>query len=289
MSGLALSIVFIAAFLHATWNTMAKNSRKKIVFVWWFQLFSLIFYLPMFVYYWPANPVDSTGWVCILASGIIHFFYFLLLGGAYERGDLSLVYPISRGSGPLFVPLLAVLFIQEELHAVGVLGIVLIILGIYVIHLQAFSWQAAQVPFRTMGGDSFFWSFGTGLTIAVYSLVDKIGVEHVYPPIFIYCMFIVCWLIMTPYVFVRERDNIRPEWKSNKYYILLVGFLVLCTYMSILFAMRLSKVSYVVAVREVSIVFSALYGVFLFGEKYLSQKIAGSVLIAGGVVCIGFG
>ncbi len=289
MSGLALTIVFIAAFLHATWNTMAKRSRKKIVFVWWFQLFALIFYLPMFLHYWPVTTVDQVGWACILASGIIHFFYFLFLGGAYERGDLSLVYPISRGSGPLFVPLLAVLFIQEQLQLIGVVGILLIILGIYVIHLQAFSWHAALVPLKTMGGDSFFWSFGTGLTIAVYSLVDKIGVDHVFPPVFIYCMFIVCWLILTPYVFIRERGNIRPEWTANKYTILLVGFLVLFTYMSVLFAMRLSKVSYVVAVREVSIVFSALYGVFLFGEKYLSQKVAGSVLIACGVVCIGFG
>jgi drug/metabolite transporter (DMT)-like permease len=289
MSGLALTIVFIAAFLHATWNTMAKRSRKKIVFVWWFLLFALIFYLPMFLYYWPITPVDHVGWACILASGVIHFFYFLFLGGAYERGDLSLVYPISRGSGPLFVPLLAVIFIQEQLELIGVVGILLIILGIYVIHLQAFSWHAALVPLKTMGGDSFFWSFGTGLTIAVYSLVDKIGVDHVFPPVFIYCMLIVCWLILTPYVFIRERSHIRPEWTANKYTILLVGFLVLFTYMSVLFAMRLSKVSYVVAVREVSIVFSALYGVFLFGEKYLSQKVAGSALIACGVVCIGFG
>jgi len=105
MSGLALGIVLLAALFHAAWNFLAKKSRKKLAFIWWFLLIATIVYLPMFMYFWPGMTVTPTGWVCIVATGILHALYFWFMGGAYERGDFSLVYPLSRGSGPLLVSL----------------------------------------------------------------------------------------------------------------------------------------------------------------------------------------
>ena len=107
MSGLALAIVVVAALFHASWNFLAKKSKKKMAFIWWFLFIATIAYLPMFLYYWPRQTVSPAGWACIVATGILHALYFWFMGGAYERGDLSLVYPLSRGSGPLFVPVLA--------------------------------------------------------------------------------------------------------------------------------------------------------------------------------------
>lgn len=287
MSGLALVIVVIAAILHASWNLLAKKSKKKMAFIWWFLLIATIGYLPMFLYYWPGTTVSPTGWICIVATGILHALYFWFMGGAYERGDLSLVYPLSRGSGPLLVPVLAIIFLQEQLSFAGVVGIFLVVLGIYVIHLKSFSMVSFIGPFRALRGSASVWALCTGGTIAGYSLVDKVGVGLVYPPVYIYLMFVISLLLLSPYVLAKQRAALKLEWLVNKGPVLIDGFLVLFTYLMILFAFRLSKVSYVVAAREVSIVFSALLGIIWLKEKHATQKIAGAALITIGVVFIG--
>jgi uncharacterized membrane protein len=288
MSGLALGIVLLAAILHAGWNLLAKKSRKKMAFIWWFILIATIGYLPMFLYFRPVLDLTSAGWICIIVSGILHALYFWFMGGAYERGDLSLVYPLSRGSGPLFVPILAAIFLQERLTLSGAMGIALVVLGIYVIHLKAFTLVSFFEPLRALRGSASLWALCTGGTIAGYSLVDKVGVGLVYPPAYIYLMFVVALLLLSPYVLAKERAALKLEWQINRGPILIDGFLVLFTYLMILFAFRFSKVSYVVAAREVSIVFSALLGILWLKEPHAPQKIAGSVLIALGVVFIGF-
>ena len=287
MSGLALGIVLIAALFHAGWNFLAKRSRNKLAFIWWFLLISTIGYFPMFIYFWRDMTVTANGWACIVATGVLHALYFWFMGGAYERGDLSLVYPLSRGSGPLFVPILAVIFLQERLSATGISGIVLVVLGIYIIHLRSFTVVSFFEPLRALRGSASLWALCTGGTIAGYSLVDKVGVALVYPPAYIYLMFVISLLLLSPYVLTKARAALKTEWQVNRVPVLIDGFLVLFTYMMILFAFRLSKVSYVVAAREVSIVFSALLGIFWLREAHAPQKIAGSVLIALGVVFIG--
>ena len=287
MSGLALVIVVVAAFLHAGWNFLAKKSKKKMAFIWWFLLIAVIGYLPMFLYFWPRNAVGPAGWACIVATGILHALYFWFMGGAYERGDLSLVYPLARGSGPLLVPILAIIFLQEQLSFAGVVGIFLVVLGIYVIHLESFSMVSFIEPFRALRGSASVWALCTGGTIAGYSLIDKVGVGLVYPPIYIYLMFVISLLLLSPYVLVKQRAALKLEWRVNKGPVLIDGVLVLLTYLMILFAFRLSKVSYVVAAREVSIVFSAFLGIIWLKEKHASQKIVGAALIALGVVFIG--
>jgi drug/metabolite transporter (DMT)-like permease len=287
MSTLAMGLVLFAALFHAGWNLLAKKSLKKIAFIWWFLLIATIGYLPMFIYFWPGLDVPAVGWICIIATGILHALYFWFMGGAYERGDLSLVYPLSRGSGPLLVPILAVIFLQEQLSLTGAIGIALVVLGIYTIHLKSFTVDSFFEPLRAMRGSASIWALCTGGTIAAYSLVDKVGVGLVSPPAYIYLMFVISLLLLSPYVLTRERAALKLEWQVNRGSILIDGFLVLFTYMMILFAFRLSKVSYVVAAREVSIVFSALLGIFWLKEAHAPQKIAGSVLIALGVVFIG--
>jgi len=289
MSGLALGIVLVAAFLHASWNYLAKKSRNKIAFIWWAILFSTILFFPMFIYYWPDVTISSFGWACIAATGVLHAFYFWFMSGAYERGDLSLVYPLSRGSGPLFVPILAVALTHEQLSIMGILGISLVVVGIYVIHLRYLSVQSFLEPFLSMRGSASLWALCTGVTIAAYSLVDKVGVTIVYPPVYIYLMFIITLLLLSPHVLAKERLALKKEWQINKVPILIVGFLDLFAYMMILFALRISKVSYVAAAREVSIVFSVLIGIMLLKEKNAPQKLAGAILITLGVIFIGLG
>ncbi len=287
MNGTALLIVLASAFLHAGWNYLLKKSDRKIVFIWWFLLVSAIIYIPMLLYFLPGVSIPPGGWFCIVASGLIHGVYFGCIGGAYQRGDLSLVYPLARGAGPLFIPLLAVILLGEEIAPLGGIGILFIIGGVYCVHLHSFTGAAFLEPFRALRGGASLWALFTGLAIAFYSLVDKVGVGLVYPPIYIYIMMLITWLTITPWVLIRERHGLKSEWRRHKGAIVVVGFLSIFTYMMILFALTMSKVSYVAAVREISIVLSAYYGVALLGERHGRQKLLGAVLITLGVIAIG--
>ncbi len=287
MSGIVLGIVLASAFLHAGWNFLLKKSERKIVFIWWFLLVSAIIYAPVFLYYYPKITIPPGGWLCIVATGLIHGVYFWFMGGAYQRGDLSLVYPLARGSGPMFVPILAVLLLHEEIALLGAMGIAMIISGIYCVHLRTFTGAAFLEPFLALRGGASLWALSTGWAIAAYSIVDKVGVGLVYPPVYIYLMVIITWLTITPWVLIRERGLLKTEWRRHSGSIIIVGFLSIFTYLMILFALQMSKVSYVAAVREVSIVLSAYYGIVLLGEKHGPQKLLGALLITMGVVAIG--
>ena len=216
MSGTALAILLTSAFFHAGWNFLAKKSLRKVVFIWLGQLTAVVLFFPMAVYCWPQTSIGPAGGACILASALLHCFYFWFLGEAYERGDLSLVYPLSRGSGPLFVPLFAVLLIRERLEVLGVVGIALIVCGIYVIHLRSFSKDSFLEPFLALKGGASLWALLTGGTIVIYSLVDKVGVGLVYPPVYIYLMFVCSSVFMAPYILWKERPAIGREWAMNR-------------------------------------------------------------------------
>jgi len=287
MTGIALTIVLVSAALHACWNYLAKKSQTKIVFIWWFLLVSTVIYFPMAVVYWPTASISATGWWFVLATGVLHFLYFYFLGGAYERGDLSLVYPLSRGAAPIIVPLLAVIFINETISLIGGIGIGLVAIGIYVIHLKSFSPQAVFQPLAAMRGTASVWAGLTGATIAAYALVDKIGVTLVYPPIYIYLMQIITWLLLSPFVLINHGGRIADEWHVNRWPIILVAMLVTASYLLILFALQLANVSYVITAREISIVFSVLFGLVQLKEKHGRQKMTGAVLITMGVICLG--
>jgi drug/metabolite transporter (DMT)-like permease len=287
MSGIALGIVLFAAILHAGWNYLTKKSQHKIVFVWCFLSVTLILYFPMLLYFWPFATISPKGFYCMLASAILHAFYFWTLSKAYEGGDLSLVYPIARGSMPLFVTFLAIILIHEQLSVIGISGISLVVFGIYVIHLQSFSRQSFLEPVLALRGGASLWALSTGGSNGIGSVVDKVGVGIVYPPVYIYLMFVGVWLLLTPFILFHRRVEVKKEWQLNTRGILAAGFLVTFTYMMILFAMRMSPVSYVVAVRNVSIIFSALFGIHWLNEKHASQKLVGAILITMGVVFIG--
>jgi len=287
MTGSALFIVLVSAFLHAFWNYLAKKSRNKIAFIWWFILSAVVIYFPVFLYFHAAIRISTVGWTCIVATGIIHSFYFFFVGSSYERGDFSVVYPLARGFGPFWVPIVAVVILREQLNLSGIIGIAFVVVGIYVIHLQSFSFKAFFKPFAAIRSSESIWALLTGCTIAAYSLVDKVGVKSVHPVVYIYFMFCICLLFLTPYVLIKERKGLKPEWEINKWPIMVVGFLVVFTYLLILFAMLTNNVSYVVAAREVSIVFSALFGVIWMGESHQQLRLIGAFLIALGVGLIG--
>ncbi|MBI3080021.1 MAG: EamA family transporter [candidate division NC10 bacterium] len=287
MTAAALGLVLAAALLHATWNLVLKQSSGKLTVSWLGVLAGALLATPGLLLVPGSLGICPAGWACILATGLLHALYFLFLSEAYERGELSLVYPLARGSGPLLVALLAPLLLGEVLTPGGATGIGLVVLGLF---------GLAGGPEPTAPGQSRLlaqrraphvaMALLTGLTIAGYSLVDKVGVGLVHPTLYQILMMGLAFLALTPYVLWRRRPSLaslKAEWRA----VALVGVFSFVAYQLVLFALRLAKVAYVVAAREVSIVFGVALGAAFLGERHGARRLIAAASIAAGTLLIG--
>ena len=280
----ALGLLFLAAILHASYHLFYKRSLDKQAFAWCLLLVTVVAYFPLFV----TRPLylPPLGWACVLASGLAEVAYFVSMGKAYQTGDLSVAYPLARGSAPLFIALWATLFLKEQLTTLGLVGILLIAAGLYLINAR--SWGDLWKPLRHLGNPVSRWALFTGFCISLYSIIDKVGTKYVPPFTYIYLVLLVTFLAFTPGMLLGgKKASIAAEWRVNKVGILVAGVAALLTYYLVLLAMRFSYVSYVGSVREMSVVFGAFLGSTLLHEGYGRIRVFVSVLVLLGILLIG--
>lgn len=287
MSGRALLLVLAAAIAHAGWNALAKRARDPLVFLWSSVALASLGLLPLGLWALSTEDWAPGGALFVLATVIVHAVYFYALGRAYGAGDLSLVYPVARGLGVALVPLLALLCLNERLSPLGGTGIALVVAGIAAMHAAArvpsgHARPRDGQPARTAG---LGWAVLTGLTIATYSVIDKAGVARVHPLAYISAMGVGMSLLLAPFV-LRRRDSLAREWRMNGRAIAVASTMNLTSYLLVLFAFRLSKAGYVVAVRETSIVLSVLIGTVLMREGHVAPRLAGAAIVLAGVACV---
>jgi drug/metabolite transporter (DMT)-like permease len=280
VTGAALALVLGAAVIHATWNAMAKGARDPLAMLWWAGVLSSLFLAPPALYVLARDGVSPSAIPFVVATVTLHSLYFFVLAKAYQMGDFSLVYPLARGLGVALVPAGAFFFFDERLSALGILGIALILAGILAIHWRRGAWREDALLKPGTG-----WAVATGLCIASYSLVDKVGVSHINPLPYLWAMMGGSCVALLPPVLAR-RGALAREWRENRVAVLLSGVLSPGGYLLVLFAFRLSKAGYVVAGREVSIVISALIGSLLLKEGGLGQRLLGAAIVAAGVICV---
>ena len=286
MGTLALTLVISSAAIHAGWNTLTKRSDDPLAFLWWMTAASLaIFALPVAVYA-VRHPPSWAGAPFLAATISFHVAYFTLLARAYRDADLSLAYPVARGTALALVPLLSVPLLGDRPTPVAWAGIALIVLGILWLHAPALR----ALRHRTgMAGLFSGWAFLTGLTITGYSLVDAGGVRRIEPPIYLFLLFAGNVVVMAPYVLRRRRSAVIREWRCRHWAILAAGVGSFGTYLIVLTAFRLAPVAYVVPVRELGVVFGALIGTRLLNEPFGNGRVAACVLVVAGVAAIGAG
>lgn len=285
MTAAALALVLASAFLHSGWNLIAKRSSANIPFVWVACLGGLFLYAPVFAVVVANNPIPPRGWIFVGASAAIHAAYFLLLGGAYARSDLSIVYPLARGTGPLFVVILAMVFLKEAPTAAGLAGVLLVIAGVYALHAGALLRASPAKTLRTLSSAGSRLALLTGVTIGLYSTVDKAGVVLVQPLAYVYLQVAGAALLMGP-AMLRRTGPIVAVIRREVWWALAAGALLFGAYALVLTAMTSSKVSYVAAARETSILIAAAYGGLILKEKLRPPRLAGAALLALGVTLI---
>lgn len=282
MSSSVLLLVLFSSFCHAAWNFAARKAAGNMLAVWvglWLGcgLISPIA-IGVVVHEGLLETIRPQAIICMVATGLIHAVYFRLLAAAYEHGEISLVYPIARGSGIALTAILAAFLLNENFTLLGVIGIGLISVGIPSLCLA---------PQRTgRHTRAVILALVTGGSIVGYSLVDKIGVGYINPVVYIWSMFLIAAVILTPFVIWRYHGTLRQIAKQYIGYSVIIGVGSIGTYLIILFAFTMEPVGYVVAVRESAIIWGSLAGIVFLKERFTIVKIAVTCVIVIGIMCI---
>ena len=280
MTFFALFLVLAAAVFHATWNLLAKRvGEGGAVFVWLFGIFSVLVYAPLaLVLIVLQKPhLGVAQFVFMFGSGALHLGYFVVLQRGYAVGDLSLVYPLARGTGPLLATVGAVILLGERPGVVAFSGILLITLGVFML---------AREPTRLRGpglGLGVIYGLLTGVFIAAYTLWDKHAVSALLVPPLLqsWATTVVTVALLTP-VALRRRKEALALWRAHKPEVLGIAVLSPLSYILVLTALVFTPVSYVAPTREISI----LIGVAM-GTQLLAEGHAASRLLAAGAMVVG--
>ena len=302
MSVTALVLIVIAALGHATWNLFSKQASDAgaMLFLWLLAAAALVIFLPVVAAVVLAGHphLRAANWVFMAGTGVLQVGYFLFLQRGYQAGDLSLVYPIGRGTGALLAALAGIVLLGERPGPVAAAGILAIVAGIVVIGLPAR--RAAPAPPSGAGaapgaGAQPAWravtlALGTGAFIASYTLWDKYAVSTLATPAVLqgYAAFPVMVLAFAPHV-LRHRDGLVRVWRAFWPQVLGAGVLAPGTYMLVLVALSFSPVDTVAPVREVSVLFGVILGRRLLGEGGLPRKLAAAAAIVAGIVAVAVG
>ena len=263
-----------AALLHASWNAIIKIGLSKQTSMFLLSIgHALIGIMVTFNKPFPASEV----WPWLIASGLIHMVYLLFLAYAYERGDLSRVYPISRGTAPMIVAATSLVFLSDHMKVIEYFGVLLLGLGIVFMVRGTFkngeSWHL--LPF----------AFGSALATAAYTLTDGLGARVSGDPLqYVGWLMVLKALFYAPTaVFLKGFGVIRAT-RSNWFFGLLAAAVSFAAYAIAVWAMTVAPLVLVAALRETSILFAVLLGWLLFGDRMDRSKMIATTLIVLGVI-----
>jgi drug/metabolite transporter (DMT)-like permease len=289
----AIALVLVAALLHASWNLVAKKSGGGAHFVLIGAVMITVLWAPLgLTLAWPAVPHwNALQWGVVLASGIMHLAYFSTLLAGYRAADLTIVYPVARGTGPLVSSMGAVLLMGESLGVSGFCGVLAITAGVFLIAGGPKLWsQAHDAEQRRRVHAGLRWGALTGVLIATYTLIDGYAVK-----VLAISPILVDWVgnaLRLPFMLpgaLRDRSgfvrDLKAQWKAA----LLLAAISPVAYVLVLYAVQLAPLSHVAPAREVSMLFAALLGGHLLGEADRGLRLLGAACIAGGVVALALG
>jgi drug/metabolite transporter (DMT)-like permease len=293
LSTLAFSLVVLAGLIHACWNIAAKKAGGDARFSFFSSVWMALIWAPVGLWAgWAVVPRWGwLEWVFIVGSAVLHVVYFIVLLRGYRKADLTVVYPLARGSGPLLSSLVAIMLLGEQISALGVAGIATVVAGVFLIAGGPGLWRAAHDPQQQQRvRKGMVYGLLTGVFIASYTVLDGYAVKVLLmsPILLDYMGNFVRMGLLLPVV-LRDRPAAWALWLQQRRYACIVGAISPVSYVLVLYAMQTAPLSHVAPAREVSMLFAALIGGHLLGEGDRAVRLAGAACIAVGVACLGLG
>jgi drug/metabolite transporter (DMT)-like permease len=293
MPASSLALVILAGLLHAVWNIIAKKAGGDVRFATFTGLIGAVIWAPLGI--WLGRDVLPTWgrveWGFVAASGIVHVFYYVALLRGYRKADLTVVYPLARGSGPLLSSMVAIVLLGEKITALGITGIFAVVAGVFFIAGGPGLFRAAHDPAKkAMVRKGMAYGLLTGVFIASYTVIDGYAVKVVFmsPILLDYFGNLVRLVLLVPTV-LRDRVVAAGLWRKQWKHALAVATISPVGYVLVLYAMQVAPLSHVAPAREVSMLFAALIGGQLLGEGDRLPRIAGAACIAFGVMALALG
>jgi drug/metabolite transporter (DMT)-like permease len=272
---IALFLILLSAAVHAVVNVITKSAEDKYALRLLVGVFSAVLVTPALFFV----GLPSGAWWFLAATSFIHAFYELLLVRSYESAAFSAVYPVARGTGPLFVTLGSILFLSQRVPPIELLGIGMVSGGVIFIGL---SHRATKGALKGVG-----FALATGLTIGAYTLVDASGVRRVADPFsYVLWFFVGHGLsVLTTAPGIRGRAVIiaaARQWKLG----LVAAALSIVTYGSAMLAYRFGATAQLAALRETSVLFGTALAMTFLGERMTSRQLLAAVVIAAGAILL---
>ena len=288
MTALALALVVFSAFIHASWNFVLKKSGGGTGLVTCASVTSLIIYAPIVlaVTWYMGYAFKPMHLALMFASGMIHTFYFLLLDRAYRSGgDLSIVYPLARSTGPLITIAVAVMLLGEHPGPTAIAGALLIGASALLLTGNPFAWHKSEAR-HAVG-----FALLTGCVIAGYTIFDKASVAAWLIPPLLYdwgCNFFRV-LVLVPFARRRWPGTMEVAWRERRKTVVVIALLSPLSYILVLTAMVFTPVSLVAPAREVSILFAALMGAHLLREGDVARRAVAALGMGLGIAGLALG
>ncbi len=284
-----LSLVFLSALLHATWNLYAKRSSGGFVFVWLTNLVAVAWLVPLAscLLYGERAAILAHLPALMLAAALtstFHLSYTLMLLRAYRSGDLSVVYPVVRGTGPLLSAIVGVAAFREPANAFTIAGTIMIVGASFAIGIDRRAREQGHVA------GAFAFGVLTGAMLSCYTLWDKFAVSNLgFAPLAYFAANIAIQTLVSAPLALREGGRPLAEWRANRTQVLVVGILSPLAYLLILFALAAAPVSLVAPMRELSIVIAVVLGRIVLAEPVGRRRAIAGVVIALGVIALSRG
>jgi drug/metabolite transporter (DMT)-like permease len=298
LNATALGLILVAAVAHASWNLFSKQAAKAgaACFVWLMSAAAAVLYAPVVLVSVLVSPPHLTtrSWVFLAGTAVLQTGYFLFLQRGYRTGDLSLVYPIGRGTGALLAALAGIVLLGERPGPAGLAGIILLVAGVIVVGIPGRGGPAAGVPAtRATAGfapTAVFYALATGVFIAAYTLWDKVAVTSVGNPPLVqdYASLVGMTVALAPFA-LADRGRTGRVWRDYRRQVLGAAVLSPLAYILVLVALSFTSVAVVAPAREVSVLFGVVLGRRMLGEGSLGRRLTGAAAIVAGIIAVAIG
>ena len=269
-------LIILSALCHAIWSAIIKSSKNPLSLMGITSVLEVTIFLPLtFTVPFPTLEV----WYFLIATVIIHVFYRLNVIYSYRYGDLSYIYPISRGSSCLFVAIISILFLSSNISVAGFVGILIVCIGLFLIS------YSKNLSFNFRG---FALAISTAILITAYTLVDGVGVrlsENGFS--YIYWLFTLNGIPLL-IIGLISKDGLRKRETYTFRSGIAAGVFATSSYAIVVWSMQFIEIAYVSSIREISIVFAAIIGMLFLFEKNAKSRIIPSILIVSGISVVYF-
>ena len=280
------ALVVLSSVMHAYWNFLIKRSGGTVVFVGLSKVAEVAVYLPVFLvvaflHRGDVPPDRGRATMLIVVGAVLTLANYLALANAYSRGDLSIIYPVSRGAGLLFLPLLGLLAFGEHLSLTGGVAVIMILAALTLVSGSSTSGGGRVAPVAIV------FALGAGLAAAGYTVWDKMAIHTLPTFIYFYAYSVLVAIAYGAFLWQRfDRDLLRATWRQQWWPITLVGILNTAAYLLVLVALRDGTSTYVIALRQLSIAFGVGLGVWLLKEPLPRRKRIGVALLVAGCATV---